>query len=275
FYPEIIKVKHQGKYGVFNHRGIELLQTKYDEINLTNGFLVIRFDGKYGLFDIATGKELLNIEYDEIDFNLYEEYACIIIKKDGKLGLVDNSGKTRGLIIYHQLDKIHGSDYMKVYKDNRYGMVDLNTLNEIIPPEYDIIYYNNDFDAYQIIKSSQFGLFNQNRSSIVIPAEYEKIIIDEIDYTEEEKQTLPKRFKVTQNAKTGIIDFEGKVLFMPKYDEIRDWNNKYAAVRIDQNWSFINSIGKEITKFIYEDAGVFKELCAPVKQKNKWGYIGT
>jgi hypothetical protein len=49
------------------------------------------------------------------------------------------------------------------------------------------------------------------------------------------------------NHKFGFIDKKGKLLIKCKYDEVNDFNNSLAAVRIKDLWFYINRIGKEFT----------------------------
>lgn len=54
-----------------------------------------------------------------------------------------------------------------------------------------------------------------------------------------------------------------------KYDEIGNFSEDFAYVRLNDQWGFINTKGEEVIPLKYDNAGDFKEGLALVKLNNK------
>jgi hypothetical protein len=92
---------------------------------------------------------------------------------------------------------------------------------------------------------------------------------------------LDGRVAVKLNEKWGVIDSLGNEITIFKYNDITCFNDGIAGVKLNDKWGAINKSGKEIVPIIYEDIINSLSSCAYVygglklKQKNKWGVIDT
>jgi hypothetical protein len=76
------EVKSEGRYGVVDRTGREIVPVEYDDVDrCEGGFTIVELDGKYGLFDKA-GKKLLEPACDSISV----EGGKAKYEKDGKEG---------------------------------------------------------------------------------------------------------------------------------------------------------------------------------------------
>ncbi|MBT2644687.1 WG repeat-containing protein [Bacillus sp. ISL-41] len=75
------------------------------------------------------------------------------------------------------------------------------------------------------------------------------------------------------NGKWGFIDKTGKEVIKPKYNEVGEFINGIAMIRITQSYGLINKEGKEIVKPQYEEIASFQEGLAKVSKNGKSGFI--
>lgn len=131
-------------------------------ISYEQNAIKVQKDGKYGMIDI-NGKEILPCEYDEL-YSLKNTDNSIIVVKDGKKGLVDSTGKK---IIDPQYKEIRGlgTDYKLGYvvitEDDTYGIVDCNNQPVLETKYQDIkslaengIYAVKENDAWELVKKN-------------------------------------------------------------------------------------------------------------------------
>lgn len=85
------------------------------------------------------------------------------------------------------------------------------------------------------------------------------------DRKEEEKKEEKEEKKTKETT--------GKVAVKFKYDEVRKFSEKMAAVKVNGSWGFINKSGKEVIKPEYDAASDFENGFARVKLNGRWGCI--
>ncbi len=60
-----------------------------------------------------------------------------------------------------------------------------------------------------------------------------------------------------------------------KYDDVEDFVEGLAAVKLDGKWGYIDTTGREVIPFKYDYAGDFSEGLAAVNLDGKRGFIDT
>ena len=138
----VLKVEKDGKYGLINFNGKELISPQYDSIvplqKVSKSF-VTEMDGKKGLVDNA-GSVIIENLYDEILplTNKYED-GYIVKSEDGKYGLINYNKKEVLECKYSQIMNICGSDMYVVKEGEDIKLVTadgktklLNTFTEAI-----------------------------------------------------------------------------------------------------------------------------------------------
>lgn len=177
------------------------------------------------------------------DTTLFKE-GLAWIGIDGKMGVIDRSGKQLTPLKYDHFGQFHNGFAIIAININgskagypcepkyRYGFID-KTGKETVSPKYDNV---NDYN---------YGIA-----------------------------------KVQINGKFGFIDETGKEIVSPKYDEVTDFNHGVATVKINGTYILINKTGKEVSSKIYTSVGNFSEGLAVVKydidaQSYRYGYIDT
>lgn len=70
---------------------------------------------------------------------------------------------------------------------------------------------------------------------------------------------------------SGFLDYA----IEPKYEDILNFSEGFAAVKLGDKWGFIDKKGKAICKFQYDDVNPFSGGLAAVCLKYAWGFIDT
>jgi hypothetical protein len=79
---------------------------------------------------------------------------------------------------------------------------------------------------------------------------------------------------VKLERKWGFIDTTGKVVVKPKYDQVENFQEGLARVRISQKgWGLVNSQGVEILKPMFDFIGEFMGDEAVVRASGKQAFI--
>ena len=81
--------------------------------------------------------------------------------------------------------------------------------------------------------------------------------------------------KKEQNGKWGFVNEKDKPICEFKYDEVRDFSEKIAAVRLGNKWGYINEEGIEICEIRYDSAGDFQSKLGVVEKEGKQCYLNT
>ena len=98
----------------------------------------------------------------------------------------------------------------------------------------------------------------------------EKDVIDALDFSES------KTFVMTKERKTFYIDNYGKILFELGENFGGKFSNGFATItNMDYRVGFIDSTGKQICDFKFDNAKQFSQGLAPAYFIDKFGYIDT
>lgn len=238
---KVINKKNEQLFNEFET--VEAIEN-FDEFNnlwYEDNVLLVKKDGKYGLIDFK-GNELLKCEYSEI-YSLKGIKNSLITKKDDKIGLVDNIGNT---IIPNSYDEIKAlgdiyEDGFIVKKDGNYGVINWDK-SVALETKYDDIkaiygnnrYVVNDDDTWEIIDASgkkyledKFDDVKSINGDNVIIKEDDKYGVVALDGTtkletkyDELTFTFSDNYIAKENGKYGIIDITGKVQLPFEYTSL-------------------------------------------------------
>lgn len=246
-----LKVKKDGKEGVFDLYGNEIIAPSYDFVsydNIKDGhFYIVSKEDKKGVCD-RNGREIVAPNYfDGVSVRGKTDDFYYIVEKDGKEGVHDMYGNE---IIALKYDEIFFNDdgYFRVYKNEKEGVCDMRG-NELIPPIYDDVYFQTEKGHcyYEVKRNDKYGIYDLEGHEIVAAKEYDKVY-----------NIVTKGggcyYKVERNGKEGICDWNGKVIITPKYDKVWlkeiDERRCYFIVKLDGKEGICNMSGKEIIKLM-------------------------
>lgn len=291
---KVLKVKRNGKYGLIDYKGNEILPVEYTEIESLKGVknsIIIKKDDQVGLCD-NTGRIIINTEYKEIigidekyqngyivinndneygliDFNKeiiletkYEEIKPVlgnnlyVVKENGTLKIVKKDGST---VIENKFDDIKeiNSDNIIFAQKGKCGIINTKGEEKIKAQYEDLDYIFGEY--YIAKKSGKYGIINIANETI-LPFEYTSLAYrDNADFIEAEK---------AGNTNTQILDnkFEQKLEGIISEVNIE---KGYMRIRVQDEYKYYN--------FKFEEKTAQSILTANTlflsKKDGKYGYI--
>lgn len=171
-----------------------------------------------------------------------------------------------GVVIYknvndkeYELEKVDKYSYFRLYKNEKYGVIDSQG-NVLIEPIYDVINIPNPskgvficYYAYNDM-NGQYTTKVLNEKNEEIFKEFEQVLPL---LCEESTSNIPFEKSVLiykQNEKYGIIDFAGNKITKAIYDSIESMQYREGTLIVQQESKYgaINIKGKEIVKIEYD-----------------------
>ncbi len=232
WYENVLRVKKDGKYGLIDLTGKELLACNYENIVAIDGIkdtLKVQKDGKVGVVN-QEGKEIIDAKYLEVSALGKDNKEGFIVKEEnGKYGIVNFSNQVILEAKYDEITKVYGNDVYVVKQQKQPILVRKNG-EEVLSKGFDEIKQILKDTENGIIfeKDGKYGVMNLT-GEITIQPNYEDI-----------KEAKSGIFMVKQNGKYGIIDKqqESKVAF--NYTSIFYYEN--ADIYIAEKEDYSNDI---------------------------------
>ena len=231
----VLKVQKDGKYGLINFDGKEVIPTEYDEIavipQIENSFKVKK-DNKYGIVD-SDGKTVIQAQYADIDVLGKDNKSGFIVKKDdGKYGIVDYSNTLILEAKYDSVEKVYGNDMYVVTENGKQKLVNKSG-NDILTEGFDSIkqILANQENAVIFTKSGKYGVI-KTTGEILIDPQYDNL-----------EETKVGTFIASKDGKYGIIDINKEEKLPFEYNSIT-FNEKadlYVAEDSNFNAKILNS----------------------------------
>lgn len=220
-YDRMVVIDKDGRYGVCDLTGKELIGTKYASIEFleaSKDFIVKTEEGKVGIVSYdATTK--IKPEFDTIK-EIDSKEGRYLVSTNEKQGIIDKDGK---VIIYPEYDKI-GLDDIQVFTKEKNQYILLNTY---IP----------------VCKENKWGWFNIEGKSIVAPKYDELGCRNKYNssITGDPVLTIPEYnvVVVKKDDKYGLVTGQGAILLQPAlqrvYSTTEDGKIKYYMLYNNQD----------------------------------------
>lgn len=205
---------------------IEAIPCQYDGVDsFSEGLFLVRLDGKCGVIDTA-GREVVPCKYDDIgthpDYRFSEGFVSVGVGeyKARKWGFIDKTGKEIVPCKYDGVTEFsEGFAAVSVgeYKAKKWGFVD-KTGEEVVPCRYDYVRdFSEGFAAVRVgdWETGKWGFIDQTGEEI-IPCQY--------------KEAMPftKEGAWVRNSNGwGLIDKTGKEIIPCKYANSHSDYNAY------------------------------------------------
>lgn len=288
-----LKVSNNGKYGLINYTGNELLACEYDDIQplkgVENSLLTLK-DGKYGLVD-NSGNVIIENNYTEITplTDRYED-GYLVKDENGNYGLIKYNKKQILECKYTKIENITGNnlyavtengtkeivgesgevklkyDYEEVKsinKDNiiikrnsKYGIINISG-ETLIEPIYEDISYISE-DSYIAKKDGKYGIINLSNETKV-DFKYTNMI-----YMREENFIQADR----EDGLTDLMDMSFNIKVTGIISEINT-KEGYLKVRVDNEYKYYNfSLEEKQSKDILKTNTIFLD-----KKDGKYGFV--
>lgn len=194
--------------------------------------LKIEKNGKYGLIDF-NGKQVLPAEYDEI-VTLEGTENSILIKKDGKVGLVNDNGGIIAEVEYKEIKNLgetYKNGYITINEDGKYGVISA-TKKQILENKYDEI-SQTYLGEYYLVKENENQKLIDSKGNVIIEKGFDDvksktsngvIFVQDNLYGEMNlsgETTIEAKYQYLEEAKKGIY--------------IAKQNDKYGIINQEQN----------------------------------------
>ena len=245
-----LKVKKDGKYGLINMDGKEIVPLEYDEIvpiaQVENSFKVKK-DDKYGIVD-DEGKIVIEPQYSDIDVLGTDNKSGFIVKTvdTGKYGIVDYSNTVILPANYEGIEKVYGNDMYTVISSGEQIIVNksgenvitkgFSTVKQILSNQENAFIFGNS--------SKKYGIKDMNGTNLIEP-QYDDL-----------QETETGTFIASKDGKYGIIDINNAEKVPFEYDSILYYKKADIYVAEDSNYNAKILNGNLETKL----EGIFVEL---------------
>ena len=229
---KVLRVENNGKYGLIDMEGNEVLPCEYDEITglqgVKNAILVLK-DGSYGVAS-DEGKLIIPTSYAEIQGLGDEAVDGFIVKNtEGKYGVVDISNGQVLEMKYDGISKIHQGDYYVVVDGGKQKVVKKDGTESL----------NGNYDEITaILKNPENGvIYKDGEKYGVMSLTGEKTIDAGYDNLKEAKSGI---FIAKAGENYGIIDLSGNTLVEFKYRGIT--YNEKADLYVTEDETYNNEV---------------------------------
>ena len=303
FEENTLKVQKDGKYGLINLDGKELLPCEYDSITTIVGVknsLIIKKDGKVGIAN-NNGTIIVPAEYADVKVidNNYEN-GYIVKTTDSKYGVIKSTGGIALEAKYEDIKSIvdstnyiakidgtwevvaeDGTTYLEgkvdeatemqagdviTKQDGKFGVMNIATQLKI-PFEYEKLTYMFD-DKYIACKDGKYGIINTNNEALT-EFKYENISYNKkTDYIKATVNGSSNGQNETssQNAQYDYIARDLALKFTAGEEEILDG---FIKVKVGENTKYYNyKLEEKTNKDVYADNTLF------ITQNNgKYGFV--
>lgn len=225
----VLKVKKDGKYGLLNQQGKEILKTEYEDIQALKGIknsLKVKKDGKYGIVN-DEGKTIVNTEYIDISILGKDDKSGYIVKGENeKYGIIDYSQNQILEQKYDRITNIYGNDLYVVEQDGKQKLISKDG-TEVLTQGFD--------EIKSILKSTEDGvIYTKNGKYGVIKNNGEIVIDPEFEDLKEAKQGI---LIAKKDGKYGIIDLQKNIKVEYTYTSIQYNQSANLYIAEDENYN--------------------------------------
>lgn len=291
---DILKYQKDGKFGLINFSGKEIVPAIYDKIYAIPGIqksIVIEKDGLLGLVSNTLGEIIIEPEYAEITSltNSYDNgylvknkdsyYGIItadkkkildckydeikpvtgndmyVVVEQGKLKLIKKDGSTILDTGFEEITSIDG-DNLIIKKEGKYGVI-TSSGKEVIPAEYDDLKFTFDRN-YIAKKDDKYGIVKSGNETVL------EFKYDSATYRKEAGFIEAD----TEDFKTDIIDSSLKIVLTDVIISEVNKDKGYIRVRVGDEYKYYN--------FKFEEKKPQDVLATNtlflIKENGKYGY---
>ena len=243
----ILKVSKDGKYGIIDTNGGQIVNCEYDSITALKGVtnsLLTQKDGKYGLVD-NVGTVIINNEYATIEpVSTQFENGYIVRNNDGKYGVINYTKTVAVETKYDDIKNVYGNGkYYIVKEGDNWEVIDTDG-NKYLSGKYDDIVSINGENAV-VVNDNKYGVVGITDGKNIIDTNYNSITY-----------AAGNNYIVNNNGKYGIMNSDGNTPVDFNYSNIvyRSSGNFYEATNDDYTSDLIDSdLNVKLTKVIVSE----------------------
>lgn len=171
--PDVLSFQSNGKYGLIDFEGKEVLPAEYDNVVSLQGILktvLLTKDGKYGLFNTASKTLAVNPIYTEIQaFGTTYNDGYIVKDENGKYGLLGSDGQPILANNYDAIEKGTGSSDKYVVKEGLKTKLISREGTDLLETGFDEILSINS-ENLVIKNAGKYGVIKATGETLIEPA---------------------------------------------------------------------------------------------------------
>jgi hypothetical protein len=263
------------KRGAIDRTGKPVIPVIYESLcRFAEGLFVAVDEGKSGILDIA-GNVILPLEYDSI----YPTWnnAVAPVRKDGKYGLVDRTGKIVLEPTYGDIESRNGTVFFT--QDGKRGILD-NAGNVLIPADYDEVeYFSHRNTGFVLHLDGYQGYADLAGNIIVEPDTYHLISGRMVDG----RMWVRRYDDATGFYTSGFVDAAGQIVIPLTEGWVSDFcggralvaTEDYRAQIIDTSGNVVVEAFEYVDVYVGTGFGFVNGLAAVIRDDGKWGLINT
>lgn len=235
FEDNLLKAEKNGKYGLIDFKGNEILNCEYDNIYSLKSVvenIIVEKDGKVGLVN-SKGQTIINTEYKEIK-TLKEGYKneYLVQNDSGLFGIINTAGTKVLDVKYENIKYINSSETYAVKENGTWQLI--NTKGEVLQTSDGEEYVYAKGENVIVSKDGKYGVEKQTGESI-ITNEYDEL-----------KYTFSIYYIAKKDGKYGIININNETIKEFEYTNmyfVEEGNfivmdvNETETVILDENLS--------------------------------------
>ena len=206
----ILKYRENGKYGLIDFEGKDVVEATYDNIYALEGVekcLILEKDGKKGLINSKIGEIVIPVEYaDVLGISESGEDGFIVKNQEGKYGVIGLDKSTILETKYDEIKRVTKNNYFAVVEAEKLEIVDKKG-KVILDSGFDQV-IDMQTDRFVVIKAGKYAVISDEGTE-VIKANYEDI-----------KYAFSNYYIAKKDGKYGIIDITENTVVGFDYENI-------------------------------------------------------
>ena len=239
----LLKVQKDGKYGLINLDGKEVLPCEYDSIETLKGIknsIIIKKEKSSGLVN-SKGEIVVPVEYKTISA-VNEDYknGYIVENAESKFGIINSDGKNVLEIKYEKIENIIDNNKYIVKIDGTWEVISEDGKTYLDGKVSNVTDMNNG--NVIIIENGKYGVISLGEEQ-KIPAEYDNLVY-----------AFDNKYIAQKGGKYGVISINNETLIDFKYSEIlHNKSTEYLKAK-NENDTYDYISKTLVTKFTLSDA---------------------
>ena len=225
----VLKVQKDGKWGLIDLNGNEILNIAYDNIETLKGIensLIIKSGDLVGLIN-NKGTQITDCQYSQItSFGDDYKNGYITVNQENKYGLISSSGSKILENQYEKIDNIYSDKYFVIEEGGKQKLIDKEG-NTILTDGFDEIKQIAN-SGIVFTSGNKYGVMNFEGNILINPT-YDNL-----------QEINTDVFLASKDAKMGLIDIEENEKLSFNYKNIT--YNKLANLYIADDENYNSSI---------------------------------
>ena len=225
------------RYGYINYDGRRVLNEEFNSIERIpdneNVYLIVAKDGRYGLYE--NSNKIINTEYQ---FITYTDNGALLIQKNKNYGIANLEGK---IVVNTKYTNIQAKGiYMYAENSNESVVYDINGTKKDI--NFNKVVYeteNKEYRVFTLLNNDimYYGIENKLETTLVQPS-YSYIEYAFDDYF----------IAKNPNGNLGLINANGKVVIEPKFDTFQKIKGKNILQAISPSSTYTELYSEKLER---------------------------